>query len=247
MKKITNRIWAVVLAMVLTVSTMTATPVVAATTTTNTAYVTIEKLTLGQGFVLEPTKVTFNEGESIDDVVKKAAKDQGIELVYSTSEYGSFLTGIKKADNGKVNIPAEITALGDFGTYPAPSNENIKKNDSADGTIETYTYTDMSGWMYFVNNESISEAASNIKAKNGDVIRLQFSIYGWGLDLGLPDFNTGSKVIELANKDALIVTLADLKADGVLDKSKSVKQYYDYAMENLATYKGIEGCIRISV
>ncbi|MCR5703929.1 MAG: DUF4430 domain-containing protein [Eubacterium sp.] len=248
MKKLTNKIWAVVLAMMLTVSTISVTPVAAATTTTNTAYVTIEKFTIGQGFLLEPTKVTFNEGDTVEDVVKKAAKENGTELVFTTTSYGSYLSGIKNADNGKVNIPSEISAFGDYETgwdgfsvsYPAPTNDNIKKNENKDGLLGEMCYTDMAGWFYFVNNESISETASNIKVKNGDVIRLQFSIYGYGVDLGSLDYSTGKKKIELANRDDLIVTLANLKASGILEKSKSLNAYYSVSKNQLAQYNAEE-------
>lgn len=248
MKKITNKIFAVVLAMMLTVSAISVVPAKAETATKKTAYVTIERFTIGQGFLLEPTKVEFTEGDTVEKVVDKAAKAAGIEPVYTESQFGAYLSGIKKADSGKINIPEEISDMGDFESfgvkYAAPTNENIRANDSVDGLLGEYTFTDMAGWFYYINNESASESASTLKVKDGDVIRLQFSIYGWGLDLGSLDWNTGEKKIQLVNKDALIRELAEVKAGTAITKSAPIKETAKAALNVAETYNPEESLVK---
>jgi hypothetical protein len=236
MKKFTNKIGAVVLSMVLTVSAITTTPVKTEAATTKSAYVTIEKLTIGQGFLVEPTKVEITEGDTVLSVVEKAAKAENVELVVSSG----YLSGIKNADNGTVDIPSEITAFGDYvtdwGNYAAPTNENVKEKASKDGLLQAGSYTDMSGWMYTINNESSMHGMSEQKVQDGDVIRVQFSIYGYGIDLGFVDWNSGEKRIELANKDALIKSYANAKEEKIADKSANFKKVLDAAAGYLTTY-----------
>jgi hypothetical protein len=242
MNKVTKKLFAVVLAMVMTVASISIIP--AEEPTTKTAYVTIEKFTIGQGFVLTPTKVEFNEGDTVDTVVNKAAEAEGIELVYNDTGYGAYLSGIKNADNGTVNIPEAISAMGTFSSYgmefPAPTNDNVTPNTNPDGLLSEYTYTSMAGWYYFVNNVSGASSMSTTTVNDGDVIRLQFSIYGWGLDLGSADWETGKKKINLANKDTLIKTLAEIKAREDISKSVMFKKLYDLALETMAEYNSDE-------
>ena len=157
----------------------------------------------------------------------KVAKEEKIDLVYTTTEYGTYLSGIKNADSGKVNIPSEISAMGEFesyGTkYPAPTNTNVRPNTNENGLLSEMTYTDMAGWMVYLNNESSMEGLA-AKVKDGDVIRIQFSIYGWGLDLGSADWTTGEKKINLANKDNLYKKIADFKNAEYMKRSKSLMQ-----------------------
>lgn len=238
MKKLMNRAFAAILSLMMVVSVISFMPV-KAEGTTKTAYVTIEKFTIGQGYVMQPTKVEFTEGDTVTDVVNKAAAAESVELVYTDSGYGSYLSAIKNADSGAVNIPNAISALGDFESYgmkyPAPTNENIRANTNTDGLLSEFTFTDMSGWMYSVNNMGLSESASVAKVQDGDVIRVQFSIYGWGLDLGNADFDTGKTVINLANKDKLIKLVAEIKADPTT-LEKGAEDTFDIAVGTLESY-----------
>ncbi|MCR5737184.1 MAG: hypothetical protein K6G64_06000 [Eubacterium sp.] len=241
MKKITSRILSVLLAMILTVSVISVVPTKAETKVAKAAYLTIEKFTLGQGFLVYPTKVEITEGDTIKTVLDKVAKEEKIDLVYTTTEYGTYLSGIKNADSGKVNIPSEISAMGEFesyGTkYPAPTNTNVRPNTNENGLLSEMTYTDMAGWMVYLNNESSMEGLA-AKVKDGDVIRIQFSIYGWGLDLGSADWTTGEKKINLANKDNLYKAIADFKANGTWKQSKSLEQLGNNAVAVAGNYNG---------
>lgn len=61
------------------------------------------------------------------------------------------------------------------------------------------------GWYYFVNNENPGLGMGGVKARDGDVVRYQFTLYGLGADLGdKPNDQTGGiKALELPNKDSV--------------------------------------------
>ena len=42
----------------------------------------------------------------------------------------------------------------------------------------------MSGWMYAVNNVFPGYGAAQYKPKDGDVMRWQYTVWGYGTDLG---------------------------------------------------------------
>ena len=96
MKKITSMICAIALALTLVFA-----PVNAQAATAKSVYFTVEKLTIGQGLLVQPMKVEIKDGDTVQTVFEKAMKDAGYEYTADNS-YGFYLTGIKKADSGKI-------------------------------------------------------------------------------------------------------------------------------------------------
>lgn len=179
---------------------------------TKKAYVTIEKLTIGQGFVLEPTSVTLSEGDTVTTVFKKAANIAGID--YEADETsGFYLKNIKNADSGVVNIPTTIANMTPYedtwsgNTYVAPNND--VNDGNADSDLGEYDYNQMAGWMFTCNNLSVYDMSAEVE--DGDVIRLQFSVFAWGGDIGIgwdAEHN-----LSVANRDALIKKVVDVQED----------------------------------
>lgn len=158
--------------------------------------ISVEKFTLGQGYYIEPMKVPFHEGEKVGQIVARVLGsgnyNNGVD-----EENISYLSNIKDNDPSPVQIPQYI--LGKIGSI------DEKRNDDWLGEFD---YTFMSGWMYLVNNEMASVGMSDYTVSDGDVIRLQFSLYGYGEDLGYGF----SPLIEAVNKDALTVKVAELNS-----------------------------------
>lgn len=215
------------------------------------AYITIEKLTIGQGLLLEPTSISLSDDDTVTTVFKKAANIAGLD--YDADEtHGFYLTNIKNADTGVVNIPSAIANMPQYdydwgggysGTYYAPSNENNDGN--ADSDLGQYDYNQMSGWMFSQNNLSVNDMSAAVE--DGDVIRVQFTLFGYGNDIGLgwdPDTN-----LKVANRDALIKRVADIQEDSdalakyetdftaaknVLSKYESTQDEVDAALSDLS-------------
>ena len=105
-----------------------------------TIYVSLERFTLGQGYLVEPETMTFKDGETYEDIIKRLAKKHSLVLKDKYTEHCYYLVGIKNADTGKLNIPKAVTEMAPSGegasaVYP-PTND---QNDGNDG-IEHLQY-----------------------------------------------------------------------------------------------------------
>jgi len=236
MKKITSMICAIALALTLVFAPVNA----QADTAKRYAYFTVETTTIGQGFFVQPTKVELKDGDKVVDVFKRVMADNKKEYIDGTGEYGWYLTGIKNADAETLNIPSRISTMEDYGTYKAPSNDNNTGNP-AKPDLSAMAYHDMSGWMFMVNNASASAGADSLLANDGDVIRLQFSVYAYGADLGFDygEYNV-IKPAKLANKDALVKKVADVKDDKTYMSIAAAKKAYEDGIKVLENYDATE-------
>lgn len=164
----------------------------------DTAVVSIEKFTLGQGYILEPTVVPLNNEATADSVLRAAAKEVGIDLKFH--EKSGYLTFVKDECTAPLKIP-------DFIVDEMAKAEVTVDNRADDAWLGEYDYTAQAGWLYWHNNATASTTANQCAVSDGDVVRFQFSISGWGADLGRSDAWTVA-YRESANKDELMKAVA---------------------------------------
>lgn len=163
-------------------------------------YMTVERNTLGQGFVQEPIKVGYYEGESLADITERMLGDRST-FTGDISNY--YLEGIK--DGGEPEnwtsdeIPSDIkNALG--------KNVNGRTKDDV---LQAFDYTSYSGWMFTVDNKGIDVGAGGVSYADkadtthytdGSVVRLQYTLYGYGEDVGISwgmmSFDTTNKFVD---------------------------------------------------
>lgn len=179
-------------------------------------YFEADKITIGQGFTVEPVKVPFYEGEKGIDVVNRAA-----DVISEDTGYGAYITAFADADI-ETTVPDAIAAV-----CPDMTGRNTE------GYLSAMDYTTESGWSYFVNDEYAQVGIGDYVPADGDVMRFAFTVYGYGADLGVDNSSWGgAAALDVAGKRAeLIKTCADA-ADGYT-------QNYTYvgAMEVLAQYE----------
>lgn len=196
-----------------------------------TVYFTMEKSTLGQGFVIEPVKVSVKSGTTVSQVLADLLNEKisaDVPYKYKGTIENFYLSHVYDTDSDAF-IPDFITdAL--YGNIGA-------KNDA--DYLGEFDYSNQSGWLYLVNNESPSVGASDYELKDGDVVRWQFSIYGYGADLGLEnEFMEIKPLVSATDKDSLIKAIAKLNANenkNTLLKNSANKQKYDNAMKVLSS------------
>ena len=170
-------------------------------------YASVEKFTVGQGYLIEPTEVSFEAGETYADIIEKLLKANGYTYDAQNTGMGFYLAEIDHADSGVLNIPQCISNMSE----DAPTNDKHKSNPYKDTQgLGEFSYSNYSGWYYFVNNENPGLGMGGVKARDGDVVRYQFTLYGLGADLGdKPNDQTGGiKALELPNKDSVTKNLA---------------------------------------
>jgi len=162
-----------------------------------TITISVEKFTLGQGYIQKPIKVAVNEGETAAQlllrVLGEGKADYGGDPVN-----GFYLTGVYDPDAGAVNVPAYIL------DHAAEIGSR-----SQEAWLSQLDYTDMSGWMYTVNHRAPDVGMADYDLKAGDVMRVQYSLHGWGADIG---FGWEGSYLDVADKDELTSKLAEVNS-----------------------------------
>lgn len=202
----------------------------------NTGYViiSVERFTIGQGFIHEPVKVPFEKGDNAATLLKKVI---GAENFVGED---SYLRAIEGADLGvdKVVVPDYIAEISNNQVTTETARNNGNDGDNALGEFD---YSFMSGWMYHVNGESVNYGITSYKPVNGDVLRFQFTMYGYGTDLTGFVYGASKPVITISNKDNLVAKMAEVNENRDRWMAvPAVKAVYDEAvkaMENVITPK----------
>ena len=200
-----------------------------------TVTLSIEKFTIGQGYLIEPTQVVLHEGDTCANLVKDILKNNNYEIEAPTTSNGWYLSGIKNADNGKTKIPDVIKNMdtqvnGEDIIYPPDDTaKNVAYPD-----LSEFSYHRNAGWMYSVNGEFPNVGMAAWIPKDGDVIRVQFTVYGLGADLGSQYKDGGVRALNIANKEKLTKKVAQFNEQkGKWLNIYSASDRYNYAMEVL--------------
>lgn len=183
-------------------------------------YVTVEKFTLGDGFILEPMKITVPNGTKVSRAITNVLGEGNYD---NTGDIDSsfYLSYIKDTEKN-LNPPKYILdAIGGV--------ENLEGRYDSDYLGE-FDYYGMSGWMFALNNEFPNVGMSSKELKDNDVVRLQFTIYGYGADLGQKqEWSSSEPIVTCANKDELVRAIADLNSldnkEDIISNAENLKNY----------------------
>jgi hypothetical protein len=163
----------------------------------------VEKFTLGQGYIVVPMLVEISDGDTVADVFENALTEQNVEYYSSDTDMGFYLRRIKDNDTSEANIPQYIQDV---------AGDNIDCGRDRENWLGEFDYTSQGGWVYWVNNEQPEVSAGSYEVENGDVIRWQFTVYGLGRDVGAA-IGALAPYITVANKDALTTAIATINTD----------------------------------
>lgn len=149
--------------------------------TNETQYVVVdvERFTIDEGYFIEPTLVEYHTGDTAASVTQRLFDSLNVETqIYGSIEDGTYyLAAIENADTHNYSIPSYISANG------GPTTADSYGND--DDALGEFDYSFMSGWMITVNHLMIPVGAASYDVQPGDVIRWQFTVWGYGADLGV--------------------------------------------------------------
>jgi hypothetical protein len=187
---------------------------------TVTVYIDFEGYNLGQGFYIEPTMLELPEGSSVADATATLLEQKGMEGHYTSA--GNYLSKVIGIDAGKpaVTIPSYITDNGG----PTTSQARTVGKENQDRLGE-FDYHNESGWMYSVDHVFVGVGIKECTLKDGDVIRWQFTVAGYGRDMGVETSGMGSgePFYAHADKTALIRALfAGSATDATRQAAKDV-------------------------
>ncbi len=210
-----------------------------------TVYVAIEKFTLGQGYVQAPVAVTITEDETpnVAALILSVIGEGKYKNTGSAAD-SFYLQAVRDDDRSEAVIP-------DYILQEIAGNETVGGRNTEDWLGE-FDYTSMSGWMYTVNSVLPSYGASDYSydaLQDGDVIRWQYTVYGYGADLGFSSQAGSSKFREIADKDELTAEIA--KVDASPERStwlqnetyaSAYAQAYEIIKSMLSTQDEVDAC-----
>lgn len=186
---------------------------------TNEAVISVEKGTLGQGYIIEPTAVTLQSGDTVKTVTERVLEANGRSALTRTESYGYYIAGISDPDRGAISIPAFVQQM------ITAKDLKVNTNDIKEPQyLNEFDYTTQSGWMYCVNNVYPEVGAASTKVQSGDVIRWQFTMVGQGQDLkeGDPSIFANEKL----NRDNLYKTMTYIHKTSELMNRADIRTAY---------------------
>ena len=232
----TKRFGAILLALLLAVSVLCGTASTAYADNEPDGYVvvSVEKLTLGQGFILEPQRVPYYAGENLAQVLDRALASVGRGYQYARSlTDGFYLSAVEDPNRPSIadTIPAYIRNMWAAAKAANPGTKPIAYTDTNEPEyLGEFDYYDQSGWMYSLNDNFPPVGASATSAADGLVVRWQFTLIGLGGDLGGGGTTAAGSVSHM-NRTELYTVLAAVRADEHLMADGTVRAAYDKALE----------------
>lgn len=209
--------------------------------------VSIEKLTLGQGYILEPQQVPYYSGENLAQVMDRVLKEQGRAYHYTGSLTGGFyLAEVEDPDRPGIanTVPAYIYDMWSALKAADPSIRSIRDTDTEEPDfLGEFDYFSQSGWMYSVNHMFPPVGASDCRPANGMVVRWQFTLVGLGGDLG-GGSTTAAGSYTFMDRTELYTVLAAVRADSGLMADAKVRPIYDRLLAKCCDITTQEDAVR---
>lgn len=202
--------------------------------------VSMDAQTLGLGYMIKPTIVHTTKYTQasvvITDMIKQNIREKyGLTLdgyaTYHESEpagtYAYMNTGTTRADFylAQVYWPNQTNAQ--IAQYILDVcgdkiSETQVESDKQGKYLGEFDYYNMSGWMYSVSNIGDSKlpsfpgvGAAGWRMRDGEVMRWQFTVYGYGSDLNADNSEWGSTSItgDSGDKTALTYKIAQMREE----------------------------------
>ena len=193
----------------------------------NSVIVSVEKSTLGQGFIVEPTAVQLKSGDTAKTVTERVLNSNGIKFKASKeNSVGYYLSGIEDPGRGKINPP-------EFLKTQITAQDITITEDKTPDYLSEYDYTKQSGWMYSVDGVFPDHAADAVSLKGGEVIRWQFTLIGYGEDVKTGDTTIApsERLSGSYSREKIYPVLAYIKATEELRGKDDVNTAYQNCMK----------------
>ena len=184
----------------------------------------VERFSVGKGYVVEPVVLPIYAGDTVKSVTERKL---GNAAVFDAADDGKGLVSVTNGDKAdqKSDIPVYITAL----------TQNKATNDipnAAMPALQKGSYIDTSRWIYSVNNTYPQVRMDQLTLSDGDVVRVMFSLTGNGLDVG--NLDAGNPGAEIADRMPITKLLAQTLSRGDYDQMAQ-KAFVAEAVNNAKT------------
>lgn len=162
-----------------------------------TTVICVEAFVLGWGYILEPTVVAYNPGETLAQLTARVLAANSLACVMNgaVDDDASYIQGIgcpQLAAGASPSVPAYL--MTELEAYPDWAEENLgyqpggwNGTENGDGILSEFEYSDLGGWMYVENDVSLPVGAGAATVTDNKVYRWMYTVYGYGMDLGISD------------------------------------------------------------
>lgn len=191
--------------------------------------VAVEAFSIGNGYAVEPTVVSYKEGENGAQILDRVLRENGLSHNHGgtlTEQYYLKSIGFENTDK----IPQCV--LDHIGDYI---------DEGSGSTLGEQDYTALSGWLFTVNGKPMQVSLNDYYPDRYDTLRVQYSLW-YGADIGLANAMEMDKWMGISDfypaveKDGLTTQLALANSSGgAALADKNVKAAYDEAMAAVQT------------
>ncbi len=202
--------------------------------------VSVEVFTIGLGYIVEPMLVGYNEGESFGEVTLRLLESEGLSYNNGAAmgEYFYIQSIAAPSDMNAADALIPDYLMEQIELYPAWYEEQYGEpaeiwlsGENGDGEIGEGDFTTLAGWMFSENNVMPSVDAGSLAVSDGNVYRWMFSVYGYGMDIGMSDgwgmFPVFDNPAEGVNRDEATEAIALVN---------SVPEYAELVAEGASAY-----------
>lgn len=196
-------------------------------------YLSMEKTTIGQGYLVKPVKVPYCKGDNLGGALVRYFNINKIDAETGYENYGQFYLSTI-VDHGK--LEAEFP---EYIKEYAEKNGIKFSNPRKSSELGQFDYSQFSGWVFTVDNAHSPVGASGVKVKDGMVVRWAFTVVGLGSDC----WNTGwgDPIIPVTiDKSNVIKAIADFDSNPEKEellKDNGVKEAYNTLFADSLNWK----------
>ncbi len=171
-----------------------------------------DKFVLNKGFITPPEFINARIYTPVSSVIydfynSKFENKTRNPIYFSGSIEQNFeITGIYEGITKTIDTPEEIDLpnyLADYVGKSIPERSDL-------GYLKNGDYTLESQFLYSVNNSFPNVKASAVPVCDEDVIRLHFSLYGKGADIGANNYEAEEPITSFANKSEAFWKIAEI-------------------------------------
>lgn len=185
----------------------------------------IEKFSLGKGYYMEPKQVNIYNFDTVATVTLRALGDDAADLVQNTGNLAGrnlYISQLKDPSmkNAAINPPKYI-----MDKIPDADKDFNGKYANSDDWLGEFDYTSKSGWVFTQNDKGLTSSSADTKVKPNDVIRMMFTLYGTGADVGcgMQGVPESKNYRDFAPLSDLFRKLFELKNDSSLKDDPNIK------------------------
>lgn len=149
--------------------------------------ISVEALPLGIDYLLIPQYVPYHAGESVAELTARVLDEYGLN--YEAGDIDSFyLTAIEwpYLSDVSINVPDYLMEQL-IENYCYDEEDGWDQDEPVDNMLAAGCYTYYSGWMIADNDVLTDVGASEVTVEEGHVYRWMYTIYGYGMDIGMSD------------------------------------------------------------